>query len=78
MYIILDLRASKEIVIRPNNDKTHNMTVRFDVFESDGIIHKCEAECYYPKVNIKNLDIEALVFADDSYGKIFIKDDQNG
>lgn len=70
---MLDLRASKEIILKPNKDGTHNLIVKYDVFESDGVTYSCEAECYYPKVNIKNLDLEALIDSNNEYGKVTTK-----
>jgi hypothetical protein len=62
---MFNLNNAKEIIIKPNKDKTYNMTVKYDVYDPEGKEVINEIEITYPKVEIKSFDVDVLATYDE-------------
>jgi hypothetical protein len=55
---MFNLNGAKEMILKLNKDRTYNVTVKCDDIFENGIIN--ETEMIFPRVEIKNFDIDVL------------------
>lgn len=70
---MFNLSNAKEIIIKPNEDKTYNINAKYDVcdLEEKEIVNIMEIN--YPKVEIKSFDINILVTYDEELCNFFVE-----
>ena len=68
------LKNAKEIILKRNNDKTYNVTIKYDIYEPKGIKIVNEIKTNFPKVKINKLNLEVLNNDNNTYGELIVNE----